>query len=165
MKLRARDSDDLKIIAAVLQDALVPLADIAYLKPEKRFIMVANRFRWETGCGSDLRAAAAASAKAALEGDAPFTAAEGVAPGGAAAYQRVNCGVCFDQVVNVQVRELNPRRRDEILNLLTLDSKFGEIGLIFSGAGEIRLEVKTIRCHLEDLGEPWPTLWRPSHLD
>ncbi len=51
------------------------------------------------------------------------------------------------------------------LNLLSLEQKSAEIGLIFSGAGEIRLEVKEIRCQLEDLGEPWPTLWRPSHLD
>ncbi len=165
LKLRARDTGDLHTIAAVLQDALVPLADIAYLKPEKRFVMVANRFRWETGAGPDARAAAAASAQAALEGDAPFEEAEGVGPGGAAAYERVNCGVCFDRVVNVRVRGLDLRRRDEILNLLTLEPQSAEIGLIFSGATEIRLEVKEIRCYLEDLGEPWPTLWRPSHLD
>ncbi|MEE8535769.1 MAG: DUF2948 family protein [Kiloniellales bacterium] len=165
LKLRARDIGDLHTIAAVLQDALVPLADIAYLKPEKRFLMVANRFRWETGAEPDARAAAAASAQAALEGDAPFEEAEGVEPEGTAAYERVNCGVCFDRVVNVRVRGLDLRRRDEILNLLTLEPKPTEIGLIFSGATEIRLEVKEIRCHLEDLGEPWPTLWRPSHLE
>jgi hypothetical protein len=25
------------------------------------------------------------------------------------------------------------------------------------------LEVGKIRCHLDDLGEPWPTRWRPGH--
>lgn len=143
----------------------MPLADIAYLKPEKRFVMVANRFRWETGAEPVARAAAAGSATATLEDDAPFDETEGVETSGTAAYQRVNCGVCFDRVVNVRVRGLDLRRRDEILNLLTLESKPTEIWLIFSGSAEIRLEVKEIRCRLEDLGEPWPTLWRPSHLD
>ncbi len=34
-----------------------------------------------------------------------------------------------------------------------------------SGGGEISLEVSDIRCHLEDLGEPWPTRWRPGHAE
>ena len=30
---------------------------------------------------------------------------------------------------------------------------------------EIRLEVDRFSCHLEDVGEPWPTVWRPEHSD
>ena len=48
LKLRARDPEDLRVLSACLQDALVPLADIAYLKPEQRFVLVVNRFMWES---------------------------------------------------------------------------------------------------------------------
>ena len=52
LKLRAHDTEDMRVIAGILQDALVPLSDVTYLKGEKRFILVANRFRWETDSGS-----------------------------------------------------------------------------------------------------------------
>ena len=47
VRLRARDVEDLPVIASLLQDAIVPLGDIAYIKDEKSFVMVLNRFRWE----------------------------------------------------------------------------------------------------------------------
>jgi hypothetical protein len=37
--------------------------------------------------------------------------------------------------------------------------------LVFSGGGVIRLEVSGLLCHMEDLGEGWPTRWRPTHDD
>lgn len=47
LKLRARDTDDLAVISAMIQDALVPLADMAYLPDEQRFVMALNRYRWD----------------------------------------------------------------------------------------------------------------------
>ncbi|MFQ6018737.1 MAG: DUF2948 family protein [Kiloniellaceae bacterium] len=159
LKLRARDVEDLQAMAACLQDALVPLSDVAYLKPDKRFVMVANRFRWETGAD---RAPASPRTAAAPGGDARFEAS-GAAAGDGPRYERVNCGVCFDRVRKVRARGLELGRRDQILNLLTINAEPGAVTLIFSGGGAIRLEVSEIRCHLEDLGEPWPTHWRPAH--
>ena len=49
LRLRAEDSDDLAVISACLQDSLVPVRDLAYLPDEGRFMLVANRFRWEAG--------------------------------------------------------------------------------------------------------------------
>lgn len=46
LKLRAEDLDDLSVISTLVQDALVPLGDIAYLPDEKSFVMALNRFRW-----------------------------------------------------------------------------------------------------------------------
>jgi hypothetical protein len=34
---------------------------------------------------------------------------------------------------------------------------------VFSGGALVRLEVSSIACFLEDLGEPWPTPWLPLH--
>ena len=51
LKLRAEDTEDLAVISACLQDALVAVRDLAYAPEEHSFLFVANRFRWENGIG------------------------------------------------------------------------------------------------------------------
>ncbi len=162
LKLRARDADDLQAIAGCLQDALVPLADIAFLKGEKRFVMVANRFLWEEAPKLDDAPKPERSSDQESDdmGDARFEDANGES---GALYERVNCGLCFDNVRNVKFRGVDVRDRNQILSVLTLTRDPGAITIVFSGGAEIRLEVDRIRCHLDDLGEPWPTRWRPTH--
>ena len=46
LKLRAHDQEDLQVIAAHLQDAIVPVSEMLFLPHAQRFILVANRFRW-----------------------------------------------------------------------------------------------------------------------
>ncbi len=165
LKLRAHDIADLRALATCLQDALVPVADLAYLKAEKRFVMVANRFKWEGGAqtapdSAPEPAVAPEVAGAERDSNARFEEADG-----GPLYQRVNCTVCFDWVRNIRFRGVDLRRKDQLLNLLTIEADPGAVTLLFSGGGEIRLEVSDIRCHLEDLGEPWPTRWRPDHAE
>jgi len=50
-RLSARSVEDLAVIAALLQDAIVPVGDMAYLRDERSFVLALNRFRWETGAG------------------------------------------------------------------------------------------------------------------
>src|SRR5476651_2524420 len=47
VKLRAEDEEDLAVVSAFLQDALVPVAEMAFLPDEQRFVLVVNRFMWE----------------------------------------------------------------------------------------------------------------------
>jgi hypothetical protein len=159
-KIRALDADDLKVVSALLQDALVPVSDATYLKPEKRFVMVANRFMWESGAAADDLPGddEEADAEADDEGDARFLDAA------AAGHRRTHCGVCFDRVERVRFRGIDMSARHQILNLLAVEPGPGAIDLVFSDGAAIRLEVSGISCHLEDLGEPWPTRWRPDHL-
>jgi hypothetical protein len=49
LKLAAEDADDLKAISALVQDAVLTVADMAYLPKARRFAMVLNRYRWEAG--------------------------------------------------------------------------------------------------------------------
>ncbi|TQV74434.1 DUF2948 family protein [Denitrobaculum tricleocarpae] len=170
MKLRAHDTEDMRVIAGVLQDALVPLSDVTYLKAEKRFVFVANRFRWETDSGPrEQEAEAVRTPEPAHASGAGGEAAQDAAEAEDASfaeetpYERVNCGVCFDKVRSVQVRNIDMSRKDQILNLLTVAAADNAIALHFSDGGVIRLEVSAYRCHLEDLGEPWPTSSRPHH--
>lgn len=46
-RLSARSVEDLAVVAALLQDAIVPLGDMAYIADERSFVLALNRFRWE----------------------------------------------------------------------------------------------------------------------
>ena len=156
LKLRAHDPADMDVIAAVLQDALVPVSDMAFLAGEKRFVLVANRFCWHGDPADDPRPAAPAPETG--DADVSFEDSDGPAP-----FTRVNAAVCFDKVERVRYRGLQPGGKDEILSLLTITARPEAITLIFAGEAAVRLEVQQIRCHLEDIGRPWPTRWRPRH--
>ena len=78
-------------------------------------------------------------------------------------FERTNCGVCFDRVERVRLRGIERGAKDQILNLLAVETGPGSIDLLFSEDAAIRLDVAAISCHLEDLGEPWPTRWFPDH--
>ena len=176
LRLLARGQEDLQIIAACLQDALVPLTDVLYQKREKRFVMVANRFRWELLEPEDEAAGAPVAEALAAE-----TLGEAAGAGGADAgdpdsddarfedadaeplYQRVNCGVRIEKVTRVRTHGVDPGEKDQILNLLTVVAEPRAVTLHFSGGGAIRIDTTETACVLEDLGEPWPTSWRPSH--
>ena len=47
LKLIARDAAALRVISALLQDAVVKASDMAYLEEQRLFALVANRFKWE----------------------------------------------------------------------------------------------------------------------
>jgi hypothetical protein len=141
LKLRAADGDDLAVISACLQDALVAVGDIAYVPEDESFVFVANRFRWEGDWGTAL-------------------SAEG--------YQRILCAVAFDEVKSVLYRGFRRDGRERILSLLAVRPEFareggGAIHLDFSDGATIRLEVRRILCRVKDVGLPWPTRWRPLH--
>jgi len=154
LRLRAESPDDLDVIGAVLQDALIPVADMAYLPAERSFALVANRFCWESDSG-----AAPSGPAAARRG----------APSGQGEHHRVNAGVLFGEVQGVQTRGFDREETSRILSLLAIRTEAGldatEITLICAGAASIRLRVAGIDCRLDDIGEPWPTAWRPSHGD
>ena len=155
LKLRARDPRDMDVIAALLQDALVPLVNMAYLKRDKRFVMVANRFHWD---GADKEAPPSAPAPLPEGEDARFEDAEDEPP-----FLRVHCGIAFDKVLRVRHQGFDQKEKDQILNLLTIKTEANRITLMFSEGAAIMLEVSEIACHLEDIGEAWPTRWRPAH--
>lgn len=142
LKLKAVDNDDLQVIAGTLQDAIVPLLDIAYNVAERQFVFAANRFRWEK-------------------------TADVAGPGG----ERVHCGVTFANVQAVRRRGIDRLQPGTFLNLLTIaledrpDGAGPAIELTFSGNAAIRLETSGLLCHLEDFGEPWPAQWQPQHAN
>src|SRR5258708_26576674 len=47
LRLLAQDEEDLKVISAHLQDAVMRVGDLAYLPRHRRFAALVNRFCWE----------------------------------------------------------------------------------------------------------------------
>jgi hypothetical protein len=154
LKLRTEDAEDLDIVSACLQDAIVPLGEMEYVPGEKRFVLVANRFRWEN-CGETADMPAADPVPSATV-DAAFAT-------GCRTYERVNCGVAFDGVEAVRRRGIDPRERARMLELLSMRVEAHAVTLEFADKAALRLEGARITCRLSDIGDPWPTQWRPRH--
>ena len=148
LKLRAHDAEDLQVMATLLQDAIVPVSEMLFLPNAQRFILVANRFRWAEGTPPP---------QAPPEGDASFE--DGPKPH----HERIHCGLRFDGVRKARHRGFDRRARGEMLNLLTILAGEGGIDLVFAGGADLRLDCPAIDVRLEDIGEAWPTRWRPSH--
>jgi hypothetical protein len=152
LKLRARDAADLQTIAAIVQDALVARGDMKYLPRERRFALMLNRFRWES-------APAANGVKRGtppVDGDAPFR-------DGAAEFERIHSVLSFERVRAVKRKNLEAAAREGLLSLLTMRLEGRYLLIAFAGGGAIRLDIDQLLCHLEDVGESWPTLWQPRH--
>ncbi|MBP1807692.1 DUF2948 family protein [Rubellimicrobium aerolatum] len=47
LRLRALDDEDLRIVSALVQDAVVAVGDAGWLRQHRRFAALVNRFRWE----------------------------------------------------------------------------------------------------------------------
>ena len=47
IKLKANNSEDLKVIATFVQDAILPIGDFAYFKQDKKIMFAINRYCWE----------------------------------------------------------------------------------------------------------------------
>lgn len=139
LKLAAFDADDLEVISAQLQDAVLTVGEIKYLPRQHKLALVANRFDWE---------------EAEQKNSAPF--------------RRRLCGVQFTRVKSVRSRKIRRDDKDAVLMLLAIgfqagDPPAGEIVLTFAGGGELRLDVECIEAKLEDLGPQWETAAKPDH--
>lgn len=139
LKLIALDPEDLRVLSCHLQDAVIRVGDMAYLRSDMRFAAIANRFDWE---------------RAAKE-------KEGV-------YQRRRSGLRFERVRSAQVQGIDLKQKDAVLELLAVTFESGEapsgtLKLLFAGGGAIRLEVECIEAELRDLGAAWRTPAKPEH--
>lgn len=140
LKLIALDADDLAVLSAHLQDAVLQVADIAYLPKERRFAAVGNRFDW----------------MAAAE------AAEG--------YVRRRAAIRFERVLGAQVQSIDLGNKGLVLSLLAVTfepttAPEGYVTLHFADGGAIRLHVECVEAEMKDLGPVWRVEFKPQHPD
>jgi len=149
LKLVALDKDDIEIVSAHVQDALVKIADIWWQPHEHRFVMALNRFDWMN----------AADAKGAKSGSPDDVVVD---------YRRRRTALRFERVNACKCRDLDPLDRNAVLNLLAVefaerDPPAGTVTLTFSGDASIQLKVECIEAEMTDLGPEWRTRVKPEH--
>ena len=141
LKLLALDDEDLAVIAAHLQDAVLRVGDMAYIKADRRFAVVVNRFDWDHAVRSE---------------------------GKTQRYIRRQTGVRIEHVQGAKVSGIDLADKERVLSLLTLtfdpgEAPQGAVTLTFAGGGAVRLEVECLEAALNDLGAAWATRRKPEH--
>jgi hypothetical protein len=137
LRLLAEDEDDLKIISAHLQDAVVRVGDLAFLPKSRRFAFLANRYCWEC---DDARAAGLRQ-RTGIHFDNVTRARS--------AHIRQGKPDAVLQLLAVQFERG--------------DGEAGAIELLFAGGGRVRLDVECVEATMRDLSGPWRAQGRPEH--
>ena len=138
LKFAAFDAEDLAVVSAHLQDAVINTSEVLWRPNEHRLVIGLNRFDWES--------------------------AQSQSP----EYRRRRAALRFERVVSCKCRDLNPAEGEDILNLLAVeftetDAPGGVVTLTFSGGPALRLEVECLESELVDLGPVWGTAKCPAH--
>ena len=116
LKLIGKNEEDLKIISAYLQDSVVIIKDIVFLKKNRTFIMILNRFMWED-----------------------------VEKGVFRQNKRVRCALKFEEVTKVQSKNINQKNKNKFLECLAIKSDqisdgTYQIKVFFSGNSAITID-------------------------
>ncbi|RLP22917.1 DUF2948 family protein [Mesorhizobium sp. YM1C-6-2] len=139
LKLLALDEEDLKIVSAHVQDAVMKVGDLDFIAASRQFVVPMYRFAWEK--------------------DATASTPQP---------ERRNSVLHFDRVLAAKLAGISRGKSDEVLSLLAItyaatDTPAGTVDLVFAGGGTIRLEVECIEARLVDLGGAWEASSRPAH--
>lgn len=141
LKLIALDAEDLGILSAHLQDAVLKVEDMAYESRRRRFAAVVNRFDWETALERGKRRARA---------------------------QRRRTAIRLERVTKASLQGIDLEVKERVLVLLAMQfeasqAPAGTVTLLFAGGAAIRLEVECIEAEMRDLGAVWSVRSRPDH--
>ncbi|MET3593167.1 MULTISPECIES: DUF2948 family protein [Mesorhizobium] len=139
LKLIALDDQDLSIVSAHVQDAVMKVSDLEYLPAAKRFVLTMNRFVWEAKSGLFRQH-----------------------------NERRQSVLHFDRVLGAKTSGIQRDKPAEVLSLLAvsfvaISKPAGIIELVFSGGGTIMLDVECIEARLADIGGSWEATSRPVH--
>ena len=139
LKLIGKSQEDLKVISAYLQDSIMIIRDIVFLKKNRSFIMIVNRFMWED-----------------------------VEKGIFRENKRIRCAIRFEEVLDVKSQNINQKNKNKPLEYLATEcslalDKTYEIKIFFSGNSIITIISEVIEVVMHDLGEPWNVKHVPIH--
>ncbi len=142
LKLVALDLEDLEVISAHLQDAVLRVGDMTYLSSQKRFAAIVNRFDWRTAIKDG------ASGKETLI--------------------RRRAALHIDRVLEAKIQNISLTNENEVLSMLAIRFEEGEapggyMTLVFAGGGAVQLNVECIEFEMQDLGAAWTTKSKPEH--
>lgn len=133
LRLLAQDADDLAIISAALQDAVLKVGDINLEPRARRLTLALNRYRWEAGGGQRVRSGLQLAG--VLEVKARKIRRE-----------------ARDAVLEILAITFEPG-----------EPPGGVITISCAGGGDLRVTVECIEAVLADVSQPWPTPRSPAH--
>ena len=136
LRLIAFDTEDLQVVSAHLQDALVRVGDMAWLPEQDRFVLGLSRFDWMAAESGQCERAVAS-----LQFNRVRTVRQNGVP------QREP-----DTVLSLLAIAFEPG-----------EAPAGHVVLTFSGGAALRLDVECLEAHLRDLGPRWTAKSRPGH--
>jgi hypothetical protein len=136
LKLLVFDEEDLAVVSANLQDAIVRASDMAFLQGEQRFALIAARFDWM---------AADEGRCERLQTGMHFERVMNVRTSG---FQPGRP----EAVLNLLSIMFEPK-----------DAPSGEVVLTFSGGAGVRLSVECLEAQMRDIGPRWPCSGKPGH--
>ncbi|OOY04275.1 MULTISPECIES: DUF2948 family protein [unclassified Thioclava] len=131
--LRAETKDDLPVIAALVQDAVLPITEIAWEAKSRRLALLINRFRWED--------------KAQAEAEKR-------------PYERVRSLLVISDVTHVASMGIDRSDRDVVLSILDItfeetEDGAGRVTLTLAGDGALAADVECLDVDLRDVERPY----------
>ncbi|MFV0513558.1 MAG: DUF2948 family protein [Jhaorihella sp.] len=140
LNLGARDAEDLKVVSALVQDAVFAITEMTWRAADRRFVVLLNRFRWEDGAR------------------------------GRHGPERVRALLVVDNALRAASQGIDRSDRDVVLSVLALSFEpdgegGGQILLTLAGNGAIRLDVEALEVTIKDVTRPYraPSGQAPAH--
>lgn len=133
LRLLAHDEEDLAVISAAMQDAVMKVGDIIYEPAAHRLTVAFNRYRWERGGGERVRSGLQLGSVLGVQ------------------TRRIRRGA-KDAVLDLLAMTFTPG-----------EAPGGDVTLSFAGGGDLKVSVECIEAVLADVSNPWPTPRAPAH--
>jgi len=137
------DQEDLGVVSAVLQDAVLSATDMRYVAKRREFCLLVNRFRWEDRIASEVRGSR---------------------------YERVRTLLIVRDVLSVRSQGLQQHADDTVLSLLSIsftpaEDGTGTVHFVLAGDGLVDLEVEALNATARDVTRPYlaPSRHAPQH--
>jgi hypothetical protein len=135
LKLAAADAEDLEVLSARLQDAVLKLKNVSWQPKRRRFAAVVNRLQWEAGGQTRVRAG--------LHFDGVLKVQS----------HKVKLGA-DEAVVSLLTVTFTPAGGE---------NPGGVIELVLAGGGAFRLTVECVDAELADMTSSWAARGKPDH--
>ncbi len=132
LALRALTAEEVPVISALTQDAVLTAGDLRYDRRARQFALLLNRFRWE---------------------DADTARDEG------REFERVRALLVISDVLGVRTDGIDRSDAQTVLSLLALDwtpaqDGTGTLTLAFAGDGALALDCEALTLDLRDVTRP-----------
>ncbi len=136
LKFVVLDEEDLEVVSAHVQDAVVKANEVMWRPQEKRLVLALNRFDWEGAQAAEPE------------------------------FRRRRAALRFERALSCQCRGIDGEDAVLNLlavEFAETDAPSGVVTLTFSGGAALRLEVECLEAELADLGPTWTAIACPAH--